>query len=70
MDVTFLTSKPIILSALDVALLVTVFMTLSLYYHWLRFSPSHIGAIVTMAVYTCGLAALVVALLGTASLLL
>ena len=70
MDLSLLTSRPIILSVLDVALLVTAFLALSLYYHWLRFSPSHLGAIVTMVIYTCGLAALIVALLGTVSLLL
>ncbi|HEX8993849.1 MAG TPA: hypothetical protein VF803_01200 [Candidatus Paceibacterota bacterium] len=61
--------RPIILSILDVALVLTAFSSLALYYHWLRFAPSHFGAIITTVLYTCGAILLIVALLGTVSII-
>ncbi len=46
------------------AAVVVGLLTLAFYYHWGRFSPSHIGAFLTIVAYTCGVALLGIGLLG------
>ena len=62
-------SHAFLLSALDTALAITAIVSIVLYYHWTRFAPSHLGAVITMVVYTLGVAVLVVGLLGIVSTL-
>ncbi len=51
------------------AALATFITTLAFYYHWGRFSPSHFGAILTIVVYTTGIAVLFMGMLGILSTL-
>ena len=46
------------------ALIVVAITTLAFYYHWGRFSPTHIGAIATIVVYTIGVAVLFIGMLS------
>ena len=46
------------------AVIIVSLTSLAFYYHWGRFSPSHIGALLTIIVYTLGTAALFLAMLG------
>ena len=54
-------------SAFGVMMVLTALISAAFYYHWGRFAPSHAGAIATMTVYSVGLFALVLALLGVIS---
>ena len=50
-----------------VMMVLTGLISAAFYYHWGRFAPSHAGAIATMTVYSVGLFALILALLGVIS---
>gem|GEM_PF-2157244 len=47
-----------------VVIVTTTVVSVSMYYHWSRFSLSHSGAVITITSYTIGLAVLVLALTG------